>query len=73
MDDRSRFLIGLRVLPRLATEPILSWLSDCLELVGIPLEVMSDNGAPFAVWMPGVLTLFGKTLEQCTSSTSARR
>jgi transposase InsO family protein len=64
VDDHSRFLIGLRVLPRPAAEPILSWLSDCLELVGIPLEVMSDNGAPFAVWMPGVLTLFGKTLEQ---------
>ena len=64
VDDHSRFLIGLRVLPHPATEPILEWLSDCLELVGIPLEVMSDNGAPFVVWMPGVLTLFGKTLEQ---------
>ena len=29
---------------------------------GVPLEVMSDNGAPFVVWMPGVLTLFGRTL-----------
>jgi transposase InsO family protein len=64
VDDHSRFLIGLRVLPRPSTEPILEWLGDCLELVGIPLEVMSDNGSPFAVWMPGVLTLFGKTLEQ---------
>ncbi len=64
VDDHSRFLIGLRVLPRPRAEPILEWLGDCLELVGIPLEVMSDNGAPFAVWMPGVLTLFGKTLEQ---------
>ena len=64
VDDHSRFLIGLRVLPRPATEPILAWLADCFELVGVPLEIMSDNGAPFVVWMPSVLTLFGKTLEQ---------
>ena len=25
---------------------------------------MSDDGSPFVVWMPGVLTLFGKTLEE---------
>ena len=25
---------------------------------------MSDNGSPFVVWMPGVLTLFGRTLEE---------
>jgi transposase InsO family protein len=25
---------------------------------------MSDNGTPFVYWMPGVLTLFGKTLEE---------
>ncbi len=64
VDDHSRFLIGLRVLPRPSTEPILEWLADCFELVGVPLEVMSDNGSPFATWMPGVLTLFGKTLEE---------
>jgi transposase InsO family protein len=64
VDDHSRYLIGLRVLPRPRTEPILAWFEECLELVGIPLEVMSDNGAPFATWMPGVLTLFGRTLEQ---------
>lgn len=63
VDDHSRFLIGLRVLPRPSTEPILAWLRDCLELCGLPLELMSDNGSPFVVWMPGVLTLFGKTLE----------
>ena len=45
-------------------KPILGWLNDCFELCGLPLEVMSDNGSPFVVWMPGVLTLFGKTLEE---------
>jgi transposase InsO family protein len=64
VDDHSRFLIGLRVLPRPSTEPILVWMRDCFELCGLPLELMSDNGAPFVVWMPGVLTLFGKTLAE---------
>ena len=64
VDDHSRFLIGLRVLPRPSTPPILEWLHDCFELCGTPLELMSDNGAPFVVWMPGVLTLFGKTLAE---------
>ena len=64
VDDHSRFLIGLRVLPRPQAAPILDWLDDCLELCGTPLELMSDNGSPFVVWMPGVLTLFGKTLEE---------
>lgn len=64
VDDHSRFLIGLRVLPRPRTAPILTWLDDCLELCGTPIELMSDNGSPFVTWMPGVLTLFGKTLEE---------
>jgi transposase InsO family protein len=64
VDDHSRFLIGLRVLPAPSTEPILAWMRDCFELCGVPLELMSDNGSPFVVWMPGVLTLFGKTLAQ---------
>lgn len=64
VDDHSRFLIGLRVLPRPSAAPILEWLRDCFESCGLPHEVMSDNGAPFVVWMPGVLTLFGKTLAE---------
>src|SRR5216683_1916306 len=35
-----------------------------IELCGQPLAVMSDNGTPFVVWMPGVLTRFGKTLRE---------
>jgi len=64
VDDHSRFLIGLRVLARPQVAPILGWLTDCFELCGMPLELMSDNGSPFVVWMPGVLTLFGKTLDE---------
>ncbi len=64
VDDHSLFLIGLRVLPQPRAAPILAWLDDCVELCGTPLELMSDKGSPFVVWMPGVLTLFGKTLEE---------
>jgi transposase InsO family protein len=64
VDDHSRFLIGLRVLAHPRAAPILAWLDDCVELCGTPLELMSDNGSPFVVWMPGVLTLFGRTLEE---------
>ena len=62
VDDHSRFLIVLRVLPRPSTEPILTWLHDWFELCGRPLAVMSDNGSPFATWVPGVLTPYGRTL-----------
>jgi transposase InsO family protein len=62
VDDHSRYLIGLRVVPRPSAAPILDWLAECVELCGVPIELMSDNGSPFVVWMPGVLTLFGKRL-----------
>ena len=39
----------------------------------MPLELMSDNGTPFVVWMPGVLTLFGSSSPTSASGTSARR
>jgi len=62
IDDHSRFVIGLRILPQAAAIPILTWLEECFELCGRPLELMSDNGQPFVVWMPYVLTRFGKRL-----------
>jgi transposase InsO family protein len=64
VDDHSRFLIGLRIHTDMQAAPILVWLDDCFELCGKPLELMSDNGRPFVVWMPGVLTRFGKRLEE---------
>lgn len=62
VDDHSRFVIGLRILTAAKATPILQWLEDCFELCGQPLELMSDNGLPFAFWMPYVLTRFGKRL-----------
>jgi transposase InsO family protein len=62
VDDHSRFLIGLQIQTDSQAEPVLRWLEDCFELCGQPLQLMSDNGNPFVVWMPGVLTRFGKRL-----------
>ena len=62
VDDHSRFVIGLRIHTDAKAAPILKWLDDCFELCGQPLELMSDNGTPFVVWMPGMLTSFGKKL-----------
>ncbi len=64
VDDYSRFVIGLRILPEAKAGPILSWLEECFELCGHPLELMSDNGQPFVFWMPYVLTRFGKRLRE---------
>src|SRR6266849_4183048 len=62
--ERSSFVIGLRIATDQQSGPILVWLRDCVELCGLPLDLMSDNGAPFVTWMPGVLTRFGKTLRE---------
>jgi transposase InsO family protein len=62
VDDHSRYVIGLRIQTTQKAAPILEWIADCFELCGRPLDLMSDNGTPFVTWMPGVLTLFGKTL-----------
>jgi transposase InsO family protein len=64
VDDHSRFVLGLRIATSQELSPILVWLRDCIELCGKPLDLMSDNGSPFVVWMPGVLTRFGTTLRE---------
>src|SRR6266851_2551368 len=63
VDDHSRYVLGLRIQTTAQAAPILTWLRDCIELCGQPLALMSDNGSPFVIWMPGVLTRFGKTLQ----------
>ena len=64
IDDHSRYILGLRIATDQKAAPILEWIRDCFELCGRPLDLMSDNGTPFVVWMPGALTLFGKTLRE---------
>ena len=62
VDDHSRYVLGLRIATGRQVAPILVWLRDCIELCGRPLQLMSDNGAEFVHWMPGMLNRFGKTL-----------
>src|SRR5712692_6154803 len=64
VDDHSRFVLGLQIQTSAGIEPILACLRVCIELCGTPLDVMSDNGTLFVHWMPGVLTRFGRTLEE---------
>jgi transposase InsO family protein len=64
VDDHSRYVLGLRIDTNAQAAPILSWLRDCIELCGQPLALMTDNGVPFVYWMPGVMTRFGKTLQE---------
>ena len=63
VDDHSRFLLGLRIHTNQQLA-ILVWLHECFELCGQPLDLMSDNGMPFVTWLPGVLSGFGKTLQE---------
>jgi transposase InsO family protein len=64
VDDHSRFLIGLRILTEAKALPIVAWMDECFELCGQPLQLMSDNGKPFVGWMPGLLSRFGKRLDE---------
>jgi transposase InsO family protein len=64
VDDHSRYVLGLRIGAGKELTTILEWLRDCIELCGRPLEVMTDNGAEFVHWMPGMLNRFGKTLRE---------
>jgi len=64
VDDHSRYILGLRIATDRESTGILTWLRDCIELCGRPLDLMSDNGAEFVHWMPGMLNRFGKTLRE---------
>lgn len=64
VDDHSRYVLGLRIATGKEIATILAWLRDCIELCGRPLQLMTDNGAEFVHWMPGLLNRFGKSLRE---------
>lgn len=64
VDDHSRYMLGLRIAAGRELATILTWLRDCIDLCGRPLDLMSDNGTEFVHWMPGLLNRFGKTLHE---------
>ena len=64
VDDFSRFLLGIRAVPTREAVPILEMLTDCVELCGVPLELMSDNGTPFVGIVQSILVRFQRSLAE---------
>jgi len=64
VDDFSRFLLGIRAVPTKEALPILEALAEAIELCGIPLALMSDNGTPFVTIVRTMLSRFQRTLAE---------
>jgi len=64
VDDFSRFLLGIRALPSLQAEATLRFFAETIELCGVPLALMSDNGSPFVAVARTMLGRFQRTLEE---------
>lgn len=64
VDDWSRFLLGIRAVPSLEAEAVLRFLGETVELCGVPLALMSDNGSPFVAITKTMLSRFQRTLEE---------
>ena len=64
VDDFSRFLVGIRAVPTLEAVAVLDLLHETIELCGVPLALMSDNGSPFIGVAQRLLTRFQRTLEE---------
>lgn len=64
VDDFSRFLVGIRAVPTLEAVAVLALLHETIELCGVPLALMSDNGSPFIGVAQRLLTRFQRTLEE---------
>lgn len=62
VDDYSRFLVAISAIPTRDALPILNLLSEAVELCGVPLELMSDNGTPFVTIVRSVLSRFQRSL-----------
>lgn len=64
VDDFSRFLLGIRAVPTTEALAVLHLLQETVELCGVPLALMSDNGTPFVSIAKGLLSRFQRTLEE---------
>lgn len=63
VDDFSRFLLGIHALPTKEALPVIEFLEEAVELCGIPLALMTDNGTPFVAVVRTMLSRFQRTLE----------
>ena len=64
VDDHSRYLLGIHVLPTKEAVPVLETLAEAIELCGIPLALMSDNGTPFVTIVRTMLSRFQRSLAE---------
>ena len=64
VDDHSRYLLGVRAVPTREAQPILELLAEAVELCGVPLELMTDNGKPFVAVIRPMLSRFRGTLAE---------
>jgi len=64
VDDHSRYLLGIRALPTKEAVPVLETLAEAIELCGVPLALMSDNGTPFVTIVRTMLGRFQRSLAE---------
>lgn len=64
VDDHSRYLLGIRAVPSKEALAILDVLGEAIELCGIPLALMTDNGTPFVAIARSMMSRFQRTLAE---------
>ncbi len=64
VDDHSRYLLGIRAVPSKEALAVLDLLGEAIELCGVPLALMSDNGTPFVTIVRSMLSRFQRTLAE---------
>jgi len=64
VDDHSRFLLGIRAVPTKEAVTVLETLAEAIELCGVPLALMTDNGTPFVTIVATMLSRFQRTLAE---------
>ena len=64
VDDHSRCLLGIRAVPSKEALAILDVLGEAIELCGIPLALMTDNGTPFVAIARSMMSRFQRTLAE---------
>jgi transposase InsO family protein len=64
VDDHSRYLVGIRAVPTKEALAVLDVLGEAIELCGVPLALMSDNGTPFVAIARWMLSRFQRNLAE---------
>jgi transposase InsO family protein len=64
VDDFSRYLLGIHAVPTKEAVPVLETLAEAIDLCGVPLALMSDNGTPFVTIVRTMLSRFQRTLAE---------